>query len=232
MQQVLKDYWFRNKYIKTLDWDIPNWSRALTFLDKHKQNKFDGKKVLEIGANNGTLSVWAAINGAQVICSDIDGPSEFAEKRINQLKLKNVDFEYLDVLNLVYKNEFDFILFKSLLGGIGRKNCIEKQVLVMKKINQALIPGGECLFIENMKGLWFHQFYRNRYGAGKNDWHYPSLKEFNQFSKLFNKVSYRTFGFIGVNNFPLKNIRAKLDPYLEHIIHPNWNYIYAGIFRK
>ena len=57
-----------------------------------------------------------------------------------------------------------------------------------------------------MRGLWFHQFYRNRYGAGKNDWHYPSLKEFNQFSKLFNKVSFRTFGFIGINKKVVKNI--------------------------
>ena len=228
----MKDYWSRNKYIETLDWDIPNWSRALTFLDKHKQNKFDGKKVLEIGANNGGLSIWAALNGAQVICSDIDGPSELAKKRFNQLKLTNVEFEHLDVLNLVFKNEFDFILFKSVIGGIGRKNCIEKQLLAMKKINQALIPNGECLFIENMRGAWFHHYLRHRYGAGKIDWHYPTLKEFGEFSKLFNKVSYRTFGYIGGSDFPLKNIRSKLDIYLEKIIHPSSHYIYAGVYQK
>ena len=103
------------KYSEYIDWDNPNWSRALAFLDTYKQNDFDGKIVLEIGARNGDLSIWAALNGAQVICSDIEEPSEFANKKINQLKLTNVEYMVLDALNLPYENEFDFVLFKSVL---------------------------------------------------------------------------------------------------------------------
>ena len=51
-------------------------------------------------------------------------------------------------------------------------------------------------------------------------------------SKNFNKVSYRTFGYIGLGDFPLKNFRSKLDFYLEKIIDPSCHYIYAGVYQK
>lgn len=56
-----------------ITWDIPNWSRALKFIDKNKSNSFHGKKVLEIGAAGCGLSIWVALKrgGGEVICSDL-----------------------------------------------------------------------------------------------------------------------------------------------------------------
>jgi len=74
-----------NHYNNFIDWDVPNWVRALMYLDSKKSVSFKDKKVLEIGARDGYLSLWAAIKGAHVICSDINGPSEVANKAARPL---------------------------------------------------------------------------------------------------------------------------------------------------
>jgi len=221
-----------NHYNNFIDWDVPNWARALMYLDSKKSVSFKDKKVLEIGARDGDLSLWAAIKGANVICSDIIGPSESFVNRISLYKLENIKFKALDVLNLPFSNKFDYVLFKSVLGGIGKADSIENQSIVMKQIYQVLKPGGECLFMENMRATWLHNILRKKFGAGITNWYYPSLMEFCELSKNFNKVSYRTFGYIGLGDFPLKNFRSKLDSYLEKIIDPSCHYIYAGVYQK
>jgi len=102
----------------------------------------------------------------------------------------------------------------------------------MKNIYRSLKPGGECLFLENMRGCWVHDQIWGRVGAGKNDWHYPTLEEFHLLSKPFDRVTYQTFGFLGFSRFPFKKTRYKLDIYLEKIFSPSWFYIYAGIYQK
>ena len=97
---------------------------------------------------------------------------------MNNLYKEKVIFEIIDAQDILYENHFDFVIFKSLLGGIGRNYLFEKQIAVMEQIKKSLKKNGECLFIENMRGTILHQIFRNRYGAGKNEWHYPSLKEF------------------------------------------------------
>ena len=74
-----------------INWDIPNWSWALQFLDDNKHIEFHGNKVLEIRAGYGGLSFWAALNGADVICSGIDGPSEI----VLVMTLKELCMEYM-----------------------------------------------------------------------------------------------------------------------------------------
>ena len=231
MLRALKSYLIPNlnKYIS---WDIYNWSRAFNFIDSQKSRNFFGKRVLEIGANNGELSFWAADKGANVICSDINGPSIDAIKMADNYHINNIRFLTLDALNLSYKNTFDYVLFKSVLGGVGRGNHYRNQSLMFSKIHDALKPKGECLFIENMKGAFMHQLLREKYGAAKNKWIYPSLNDFYQFSKQFHKVKYKTFGVIGCGDFPLKLFRSKIDVGLENIIPKQWNYIYAGVYQK
>ena len=221
-----------NDYSNFIAWDVPNWSRALRYLDSKKSVSFKDKKVLEIGAGDAYLSLWAAIKGANVICSDIIGPSESFMNQVSLYKLENIEFKALDALNLPFSNKFDYVLFKSILGGIGKADSIENESIVMKQIHQVLKPGGECLFMENMRATWLHNFLRKRSDAEITNWYYPTLMEFYKFSKFFNKVSFRTFGFIGLGDFPLKNFRSKLDYHLEKIFDPSCHYIYAGIYQK
>ena len=228
----LNDYSKWNKYDIFIDWDMPNWNRALQFLDDHKHTEFHGKKVLEIGAGSGGLSFWAALNGAEVICSDINEPSEVVINKVKKYKIKNIKFEKFDALEIPYREEFDFVVFKSILGGISRSNNLSDLVKIMYGIHNVLKPAGQCLFIENMDGTYLHQYLRKRYGAGKNMWYYLSLEDFSVLSKPFKIIKYHTFGFLGGGDFLFKNYRSKLDYYFEKIIPQTWNYIYAGIYQK
>ena len=215
-----------------ITWVIFNWARALNYLDTEKSKQFKNSRVLEIGADNGGLSFWAAVNGAFVVCSDLNGPSAIARENAQRFKLKNIEFQELNALGLPYTNEFDFVLFKSVLGGIVRSNDLFKLKRIMSEIHKVLKPGGECLFIENMDGFFLHSYMQRRYGAGKNSWYYPSLKDFFILSKPFKSMKYQTFGFLGGGDFLLKRFRSKLDYYFENIIPPTWHYIYAGIYKK
>ena len=143
-----------------------------------------------------------------------------------------IDFKIIDALDIPYDDYFDFIIFKSLLGGIGRGGAKEKQLLVMRQIKKSLKKDGECLLIENMAGTILHQIFRNRYGAGKNDWHYPSLKEFYKMSNIFKDVKFNTYGFFGSTRKMKKDLRAKFDYNYDKYIPENWRYVYAGIYRK
>ena len=171
-----------------ITWDIFNWARALNYLDTEKSKQFKNSRVLEIGADNGGLSFWAAVNGAFVVCSDLNGPSAIARENAQRFKLKNIEFQELNALGLPYTNEFDFVLFKSVLGGIVRSNDLLKLKRIMSEIHKVLKPGGECLFIENMDGFLLHSYMRRRYGAAKNFWYYPSLKDFFILSKPFKSM--------------------------------------------
>ena len=221
-----------NFYSKYIEWDVSNWSRALEYLDENKCMPFKGKNILELGGKNASLSLWAAEKGGLVTCSDIVGLENHFSKKFNHIKNDSIRYEIIDALDIGLKETYDFILFKSMLGGIGRIGSEKLQMDVMRQVHKSLRKGGQVLFIENMMGTWFHQYFRNRYGAGKNYWSYPTLKKFGEFSKLFDKISYRTFGYIGGSDLPLKKIRSKLDIYLEQIIHPTCHYIYAGIYQK
>ena len=221
-----------NSYSKYIGWDISNWSRALEYLDQNKCMPFNGKNILELGSKNASLSLWAAEKGGIVTCSDIVGFEKQFSQKVNHIKKGSIRYEIIDALDIGLKETYDFILFKSMLGGIGRIGSGKLQMDVIQQIHTSLKKGGEVLFIENMMGTWFHHYFRNRYGAGKNYWCYPTLKKFGEFSKLFDKVSYRTFGVIGGGDFPLKLFRSKMDVGLENILPKHWNYIYAGVYQK
>ena len=196
----------RMKNIQYINWDKTNWTRALNFLDENKTADFKNKKVLELGGGEGSLSLWASNNGAKTICSDIIEPGSIV---LNNLYKEKVIFEIIDAQDIPYENHFDFIIFKSLLGGIGRNNLFEKQIIVWNKL-KSLKKNGECLFIENMKGTIFHQIYRNRYGAGKNKWNYPSLNNFRDLSKFLAAQSC-SFGLLGSNRVLGKLVRKNFD---------------------
>ena len=217
------------KDIKYINWDKTNWIRALNFLDDNKMGDFENKNVLELGGGEGSLSLWASHNGAKVICSDIIKPRF---QVLNILRKEKVKFEIIDAQDIPYKNYFDFIIFKSLLGGVGRNNLFEKQILVMEQIKKSLKKGGECLFIENMKGTIFHQIYRNRYGAGKNKWNYPSINNFKDLSKNFGRTRFCTLGLLGSTRESGKFFRKNFDIKFDQIFPCSWHYIYAGIYQK
>ena len=167
-----------------------------------------------------------------MICSDILAIDQQVKAKNKYLKKGNIEFEIIDALSIPYTNYFDYVIFKSVLGGIGRNNNYDAILTVMKQIKKCLRNNGECLFIENMKSTIFHHLIRKQFGAGKNGWYYPSIRDFVQLSKQFSSAKYRTFGLFGSTGKPFLTSRKMIDKKIDQYVPEKWNYIYAGIYKK
>src|SRR5438552_18950158 len=61
-----------------IQWDVRNWSVALDCWRQYCSQDLSSCKALEIGSHTGGLSLWMALHGARVTCSDLAGPPESA----------------------------------------------------------------------------------------------------------------------------------------------------------
>lgn len=219
-----------------IEWDIYNWSRALSFWESFELNISEGKTVLEIGSRNGGLSLYGALRGANVICSDLDGPSSEAKKKHLSYKLNDkVSYKKINGLNINYSSHFDAILFKSVLGGIGRNNNIKNQKKAIKQMHAALKLGGQLLFAENLSSSKVHQLIRNKIVPWSKSWRYVTKDEVADFLKDFNSIHLKTFGIFGTfgRNEYQKNMLGILDKHIfEKMIPEQMNYIIAGVAIK
>ena len=125
-----------------IQWDIRSWSKVLTYWDKN----IDWDKVhngLELGGREGGLSLWLALKGKEVICSDLRN----VENTARQLHLKYkttslIKYQGIDATNIPYEDHFCIIVFKSIIGGVGAHNNIEAQKKAFSEIHKALKPAG------------------------------------------------------------------------------------------
>ena len=67
-----------------IEWDVRNWSVALDFWLDHTTQNLSMCSALELGSQNGGLSLWMALQGAHVVSSDVDLPDQTA-LRIHKL---------------------------------------------------------------------------------------------------------------------------------------------------
>lgn len=216
-------------------WDIKAWSRALEYWERN----VDWDKVhngLELGGHEGGLSLWLALKGKTTICSDLKDVKTSAEPlhlRYNTTKL--IRYQDIDASNIPYENYFDIIIFKSIIGGIGRNNNPEIQRQVFKEIFKALKPGGKLLFAENLTGSFFHQRLRKQFVNWGGSWRYVSVSEMEEFLKGYSNVEIRTTGVLGTfgRNEGQRTFLSTIDQVLLNRICPeSWKYIVYGIAEK
>ena len=158
-----------------IGWDVINWTPALNYWGKILSAKTDGE-VLEIGAGPGGISLFIAKIGLDVLCSDLDNPKDRVSTLHNKYKFKNsIRYEAINALDIPYENQFDFVVFKSVIGGIARSGQDERRKLVMEQIYKSLKPGGCLLFAENLISSPLHQFFRKHFVQ----WEMSGIMELN-----------------------------------------------------
>lgn len=126
-----------------IEWDVTNWWK---FIERIKGNNIllKDKKVLDLGARNGGLSLFYALSGARVTCSDVCGPTQQAKRLHRKYKVeKRMEYKEIDATNISdeYSEKFDIITFKSVLGGIRRLGNGKQQEMIAG-IRKCLRPGG------------------------------------------------------------------------------------------
>jgi SAM-dependent methyltransferase len=218
-----------------IQWDVRSWSKALNYWDE----KIEWEKVhnaLELGGNQGGLSLWLSLKGKTVVCSDLNGIGVAAEnlhKRFNVDKL--IKYQAIDATDIPYENHFDLIIFKSIIGGIGRNNNQQIQQKVFKEIHKALKPGGKLLFAENLIASPLHRWLRKKFINWGSSWRYVSKDEMKEFLKDFSFVEIKSTGVLATfgRNEKQRDFLAFIDKALLNKLCPDkWKYITYGIAEK
>ena len=218
-----------------IQWDIKSWARVLSYWDK----KTDWDKVhncLELGGREGGLSLWLALKGKTTVCSDLKDVKQTAENLHLRYSVNSlIKYQDIDATNIPYENYFDIIIFKSIIGGIGRNNNLEKQQNVFDEIYKALQPGGKLLFAENHIASKLHQQLRKKFVRWGNDWRYVSIQEMKEFLKPYSTTEIKTTGLVATfgRNESQRNLLATLDDILLNKVCPDkWKYITYGVAEK
>jgi len=219
-----------------LEWDVCNWSKALDYWAAHTEQDISKCSALELGARHGGLSLWLALQGARVLCSDIDPPGDSARKRHQSRGVSHlIQYGLIDVTSIRYENEFDLIVFKSLLGAVGRHGGKNSQFRALSEMHKALKKGGELFFAENLIGSSVHQFLRRKFVPWGRSWRYVSASDMEEFTLPFSKVQFCTIGFLGAfgRSEWQRNILGALDrTVFNHVVPCRWRYIIVGVASK
>ena len=147
------------KIIKDIiDWDVLNWSKSLIFWSDNIDFNNQQYSCLELGGRRGGLSLWLAINGSNVICSDLKSPKENASKLHEKYSCSDkIKYCSIDATNISFENKFDIIIFKSIIGGISGNGKNELKQKTIDEIHKSLKPSGKLLFAENLKSSFLQK---------------------------------------------------------------------------
>jgi len=218
-----------------LQWDTKSWSNALDFWEENV-NWNEVEKGLELGGHEGGLSLWLALKGKKVVCSDLMDVRLTAEALHQKHQVSSlIEYVDIDATNIPYENHFDVIVFKSIIGGIGRNDNVEIQKKVFKEIYKALKPGGKLLFAENLKGSKLHRYLREKFTGWGKTWRYVSLAEMGEFMKDFSELKMKSTGVLATfgRSETQRNFLASLDGLILNAVSPmSWKYIAYGVATK
>lgn len=218
-----------------MQWDVKSWSKALSYWESNiVWDKVQNG--LELGGREGGLSLWLALKGKTVVCSDLKNVKETAQQLHLQYNISShITYQDIDATDIPYENYFDIIVFKSIIGGIGRNDNYGIQQKVFNEIYKALKPGGKLLFAENLKASSFHQRVRKRFVNWGSSWRYVSINEMREFLKDFSNCEIKTTGILGTfgRNERQRILLSSMDKLILNKICPeNWKYICYGIAEK
>jgi SAM-dependent methyltransferase len=218
-----------------IQWDVKSWSKALSYWDsKVEWNKIQHS--LELGGREGGLSLWLALKGKTVVCSDLKDVQKTAEQLHKRHHVSTwITYQDIDATNIPYEEYFDLIVFKSIIGGIGRNDNYKNQHKVFKEIYKALKPGGKLLFAENLAASAVHRRLRKRFVQWGSSWRYVSLDEMKEFLSDFSYYDIKTTGLLGTfgRTERQRNVLSAVDDLVLNKICPDrWKYICYGIAEK
>jgi len=217
-----------------IQWDVKSWSKAIFFWDR----KVDWSGVgicLEIGARDGGLSLWLALKGKQVICSDITISTKAQQLHTKHRVSDKIEYEEIDATGIPYEDYFDVIIFKSVLGGIGKNDSYALQAQAINEMYKALKPGGKLLFAENLRASFLHTLLRKVFRQWGSKWRYLSLQELNELLKKFSSKDIETSGFLALfgRSEKQRKILASIDEkFFNKKLPQRWHYIVYGVAEK
>jgi SAM-dependent methyltransferase len=218
------------------EWDAATWSKAVPFWRRHSRIDLSKAKVLEVGGRNGGLSLWFAEQGADVTCSDLGGPSDQAMRlhRENGVA-ERVHYADIDATAIPYDREFDVVVFKSVLGGVGAAKGIDGQRAAILSMVKSLKPGGELMFAENLSGPRIVRALRRQFVPWGGRWLYPSEEQMIDMLSGFEHCNFSAAGTVALlgRSESQRAMLHRLDAaILDRLGTRRARYVLFGIARK
>jgi SAM-dependent methyltransferase len=220
-----------------IQWDVRTWSRALQLWEESLGPGPINGCGLELGAREGGLSLWLAIKGMDVVCTDIRNTEANARALHKEYDVcSRIQYLDIDAAEIPFENHFDIVVFKSVLGAVGCRGQDEKQQRAMDAIFKALKPGGKLLFAENLTATPVHTWLRRHVVRGyARVWRYVTPSEMRDFLKPFSSYETHTSGFAALfgGMESLRNVLALVDQNVFDRITPeSWRCLIYGIATK
>ena len=218
---------------KIIGWDVVTWSRALPLFEQALGSDMRGKKSLEIGASNGGLSLWLALKGSEVTCSFYSRDAHQAMELHDAFGVrKHVHYEHLDATRMPYRNCFDVIVLKSVIGGIGAGNRPDRQRQAIESIRTALKDGGLFLFAENVVATPVHTALRTIKRSDR--WRYLQVDELRSMLGRFSNLEYFTTGFFACfgRSEAQRRVLGQIDSVVCPMVPQHWRYVMIGVAAK
>ncbi len=221
-----------------MNWDVENWSKTIPFWMERTKLDLAKCTALEIGSYNGGITLFLALQGATVVCSDVNGPAEKAKLLHQKHHVDNlVSYADINAVSLPYPDaSFDLVAFKSVMG---HKDVYPQREEIFREIHRVLKPGGELWFAENLRGSALHMAARNGLLRRANEWQYFAQAEIARLCAPFATKSFRQYGFLCAFNHgavgrigAVQKTLGALDSVLNGVIPARWKYIVFGIAGK
>lgn len=212
-------------------WDVFNWQRAFQFWQDNTKLDLPSCIAIELGAREGGASVFLGQKCKYVICSDLTNPVQNASALHHKYNLTNIEYEALDITMPYWHKSYDLILSKSVIGACEKKDHNR----IIDNIFDALNPGGEFWFAENLSATFIHQFARKHFVKWGERWNYWDIGHLPTSLDRFTSKQITTIGFMGTfGRTPAqRNFLGKLDAnFFDYFISENWRYIAVGVCRK
>ncbi len=218
-----------------IEWDVLNWSRALPFWAEALA-RYDPARhsVLAVGERRGGLSLWFALQGFRVVCTDIRPPGDAAREMHRAYGVEGrITYETVDALRMSFADRsFDIVACKSVIGGLKKvyadpsTRSLETQAMALREIHRVLKPEGCWLGAENMRGTLLHRKGRE-WGDGTPGWRYLAAAEWPVLLRPFRAHEIGYFGFLPTRYGGERLRRAcyAANRWLRPLLRPSWNYI-------
>jgi SAM-dependent methyltransferase len=220
-----------------IGWDVGNWSKCLSYWQPWFSaiNKSTAR-VLVLGERNGGISLWFALQGFNVLCTDYVPLSENVRRLHMRWQVQErINYASADVFRLVYKdNYFDIVACKSVIGGLlldykdASTRTLENQKLAVEEIRRVIKPAGIFLGAENLTGTSVHMALRKIRLKGRLGWRYLQISEIEWLFKNYSACEQKPYGCIGTywpRSSGLNVVSEAMDRCFSKVLPGNWLYI-------
>lgn len=208
-----------------IEWDVVNWSKGLDYFASTGYD-FHEKYSLAIGERHGGLSLWMALNGANVVSTDLNGVSEEAKrKHIRYGVDKKITYREANILSLDFPSStFDVVMFKSVIGALGKEQLQQQAI---NEIRRVLKPGGVLFFAENLVSSPIHGWLRKKFINWAGYWRYITVKEASGFCSEFSSFAFSSAGFLGTpgRSESQRRFLGIADTVVEKIVPRRFHYV-------